>query len=196
MNRASDAARSVSGMNLDGGVHHVPIRAVEGRLWLCGKHAIAPDVRAMLERTGSSHVVCLVQRHELVDRYDDYVEWLDAARHDGRATWFPIHDLTAPEPDEFVRLVGGVHARLTAGEGVVVHCAAGKGRAGTLAVAVCLAAGMPLSEAIDTVRLHRPGAGPEVGDQHALVSGLADSLRHGNRHRTVLEPLLEPHDPV
>ena len=164
-------------MNLDGGVHHVPIPGVEGRLWLCGKHAIAPDVHAMLERTGSSHVVCLVQRHELVDRYDDYLEWLDIASLDGRATWHPIHDLTAPGRDEFVRLVGGVHTRLAAGEGLVVHCAAGKGRAGTLGVALCLAAGMPLAQALDTVRQHRPGAGPEVGDQLALVSGLADTLR-------------------
>lgn len=177
MNRASDAARSVSGMNLDGGVHHVPIRAVEGRLWLCGKHAIAPDVRAMLERTGSNHVVCLVQRHELVDRYDDYVEWLDAARHDGRATWFPIHDLSAPDHERFSPLVHEVSDRLVSGTSVVVHCAAGKGRAGTLAVALCLVAGMSLDEAVDHVRLHRPGAGPEVGDQLALVSSFGAGLR-------------------
>lgn len=164
-------------MNLDGGVHVVPLPGVAGRLWLCGKHAIAPDAEAMLGRTSSSHVVCLVQRHELEDRYDPYLEWLDAATVDGRATWFPIHDLSAPDHERFSPLVHEVHDRLVSGTSVVVHCAAGKGRAGTLAVALCLVAGMSLDEAVDHVRLHRPGAGPEVGDQLALVASFGAGLR-------------------
>ena len=164
-------------MNLDGGVHPVPVVGLSGRMWLCGKHVIGPDVEALLARIEASHVVCLVQRHELVDRYDDYVAWLDAATGDrttrhGRATWFPVHDLSAPTDDPFVPLVESVHRRLASGENVVVHCAAGKGRAGTLAVAVCLRAGMSLVDALEHVRRHRPGAGPEVGEQSDLVGRL------------------------
>ena len=171
-------------MNLDGGVHDIPVVGLTGRMWLCGKHVIGPDVEALLARTVASHVVCLVQRHELVDRYDDYVRWLDRATREGRATWFPVHDLSAPAHEPFVPLVQNVHRRLASGENVVVHCAAGKGRAGTLAVAVCLRAGMTVADALAHVRRHRPGAGPEVGEQSDLVGRLERDFAVGS------------HDPV
>lgn len=177
MSAAVDPSPSVGSVNLDGGVHHIPIPGLEGRMWLCGKHAIAPCADGVLERTGAAHVVCLVHRHELSGRYDDYIEWLDAATDAGRATWFPIHDMTAPEPDGFEALARDLHRRLVAGDGLVVHCAAGMGRAGTLAVAVCILSGMSLETALDHVRVHRPGAGPEVGDQLSLVRGVAAGCR-------------------
>src|SRR5687768_2482553 len=82
--------------NHDGGLHEIPLDAVPGRLWLCGKHMIGPDPEAVLARTGAHTVVCLTERHELADRYPHYVRWLDehhSADAEGRALWFPVHDL-------------------------------------------------------------------------------------------------------
>ena len=63
--------------------------------------------------------------------------------------------------------------RLKQGEGVLLHCGAGIGRAGTIAVAVLLAMGEPLDVACRTVADHRPMAGPEAGAQTDLLAELA-----------------------
>lgn len=161
-------------MNLNGGIHEIPLPTLPGRLWLCGKHFIGPDPEVAVQRVNADHVVCLVQEHELEGRYDNYISWL---RFTDRATWFPIHDLSSPVLSDVLPLYQQVHERLARGESIVAHCAAGIGRAGTLAVAVCQLAGMPLSDALTHVRQHRPGAGPEVGTQLDAVTELDDLLR-------------------
>jgi protein-tyrosine phosphatase len=156
-------------LNMDGGIHEIPVPSLVGRLWLCGKHFIGPNYSAALQRVNASHVVCLVREGELRGRYDEYLAWLQAK--DG-STWYPIHDLSSPPIEEILSLYQGVVDRLRRGESVIVHCAAGVGRAGTLAVAVCQIAGMALDEALSHVRQHRPGAGPEVGSQLDAVVAL------------------------
>jgi protein-tyrosine phosphatase len=167
------ADRRSTAFNMDGGIHHVPIPGSSGRLWLCGKHHIGPDPEGALTRVGASHVVCLVHEHEIADRYPDYRQWLTSS---GRSTWFPIHDLTSPPLPDVLPLYRDVHARLSAGETLIAHCAAGIGRAGTLAVAVCMLSGMTVEDAMAHVRRHRPGAGPEVGSQREMLDQLAIEL--------------------
>lgn len=159
-------------MNLDGGIHEIPLPPTVGRLWLCGKHAIAPDPLAVLDKVGADGVVCLVQRFEIEDRYPSYASWLEESPC---ATWFPIADLDFEPVDAEVRLLDPVVRDVRDGRSIVVHCAAGIGRAGTLAVAICLKLGMSLEESLDHVRRHRPGAGPEVGSQLAFVHQIARS---------------------
>ncbi len=168
MNNAMNLA-----MNLDGGIHEIPLPTLAGRLWLCGKHFIGPDPERALTSVNADHVVCLVHERELRDRYDGYISWLQLT---DCATWYPIHDLSSPPLAEILPVYQGVVDRLSRGESVVVHCAAGIGRAGTLAVAVCQLTGMPLNEALAHVRRYRPGAGPEVGSQLDAVVALEESL--------------------
>ena len=165
-------------MNLDGGIHEIPLPSpTPGRLWLCGKHAIGPDPEALLARVGADTVVCLTREHELADRYPDYVTWL-RAQPPTRVLWYPIHDLHAPTLDAFAPVLTGLVERVVAGERLVVHCAAGIGRAGTVAVAMLVSLGLPLDEALDHVRRHRPAAGPEVGAQLELVRRIHETQRY------------------
>ena len=158
----------------DGGVDEIPLDGrVAGRLFLCGKHAVGPDPDALLERAGGSTIVCLNEPHELADRYPGFVGWL-AANVPQRAVHHPIPDLTAPSADELATLIDELYLRLVAGESLVVTCGAGIGRAGTVATAVLMRAGVAREKALDTVRAHRPMAGPESGPQSEVLLTLEE----------------------
>ena len=159
-------------MNTDGGIHEIPLpSSASGRLWLCGKHAIGPDPEGVLQRVGADGVVCLNEEHELADRYPEYVTWLRAQPAE-RALWYPIPDLHAPAFEQFAPVLTDIVDRVVAGNRLIVHCGAGIGRAGTTAVAMLVSLAVPLDEAIEHVRRHRPAAGPEVGAQLELVRRL------------------------
>ena len=142
-------------------------------MWLCGKHVVGPDPEQVLNALGATTIVCLTHRHELDQRFPGYVDWLD---HNlgGRAVWFPIEDLYAPSVEAVHALVDEIALRLQRGEGVVMHCAAGIGRAGTLATCVLMSMGLDLDAALALVAAHRPMAGPEVGAQRELVLAFRD----------------------
>jgi protein-tyrosine phosphatase len=161
-----------SGRSRDGGIDEIPLPGVPGRLWLCGKHAVGPDVEAALERVGATRVVCLSERHELADRYGSYVDWLEAHRGT-RAHWFPTPDLHALPVARMGADVGVLVAELRAGSGVLAHCGAGIGRAGTLAAAILIELGVSLERALAVVAEHRPMAGPEAGEQRLLLEEFA-----------------------
>jgi protein-tyrosine phosphatase len=74
-------------------------------------------------------------------------------------------------------LLTAIGERLAGGGRVLVHCGAGIGRAGTVAVCVLMEHGVGRDDALALVARHRPMAGPEVGAQRHLVDELAATLR-------------------
>jgi protein-tyrosine phosphatase len=154
-----------------GGIDEIPLPDhVSGRLWLCGKRAIA-DGRFADDETPWSTVVCLCQRHELADRYPDYVAWMEEPGH--HSIWWPIPDLGAAPLAATIEFVDDLASRLRAGERLLVHCAAGIGRAGTTAVCVLIRLGVDVDAARQVVAEARLGAGPEAGVQLALVHAMS-----------------------
>ena len=156
----------------DGGVDEIPIAGLpSGALFLCGKHAVAPDPEALLARVGATTIVCLNEAHELGSRYPEFLEWL-AANAPERGVHHPIPDLHADAAD-LTALVENLYGRLVNGERLVVTCGAGIGRAGTVATALLMRTGASLDDALATVRAHRPMAGPESGAQTEVLEVLA-----------------------
>lgn len=148
-----------------------------GSIWLCGKHVVGPDPEAALVRArGAGLIVCLNQRHELADRYPEYLDWL-RAESGRRALWLPIPDLHAPTIEEVRPVVDRIVRALPSG--VVIHCGAGIGRAPTVAICVLLTVGYPLDAALHLVAERRPMAGPESGTQRTLVEAFATDARSG-----------------
>lgn len=164
------------GFNIDGGIHEIPLDGTVGKLFLCGKHFIGPDVEAVRHDLDIHFVVCLVEEHELINRYDPYVQWhRDNAGNP--SVWFPIPDLTYPSFEDSIEFVEHVTALVRDKGNMVVHCAAGIGRAGTTATAILMMLGMSMHEAMAHVRAHRPMAGPETGRQEEFIRQLDEYLR-------------------
>jgi len=156
----------------NGGIDTIPLPQSSGALSLCGKHAIGPDHTAAMAQCGATTVVCLVEDYELADRYPDYLAWL-RSNVGTDAVWFPIHDLHAPGVTATEPFIAELMRRLDGGEHLLMHCAAGIGRTGTMAVCVLMELGTSLPDALAHVALHRPMAGPEVGAQRDLVNAWA-----------------------
>ena len=156
----------------NGGLDEVQLPTGSGRLWLCGKHLVGPDPEGALVRTGASVVVCLTDIGELASRYPDYVDWL-RANAGVRAHWVPIHDMHALSVAALGELVDTLRARVDAGEGVIVHCGAGIGRAGTVAAAILVSMGVGLGDALAQLAASRPSAGPQTAAQESALAEFA-----------------------
>jgi hypothetical protein len=154
-----------------GGCDEIPLPSGPGRLWLCGKRFVGSDPDGVLTEVGADRIVCLCEDHELSERYPEYVEWL--SRPAGRSTWYPIPDVHAPTLRPAIAFLDELQTRLAAGERLIMHCGAGIGRAGTMAAALLVRMGQPLSEALSIVAAHRPMAGPEAGAQETFLAEVA-----------------------
>lgn len=159
-----------------GGVHIVPVAKVDGSLILCGLDAIGPDPSSLLTAVEADVAVCLQTDAEVERRFPDYLTWLsDPTPHE--ALRLSTEDHLVADDVVVTALVADIHARLSSGQRVVVHCGAGWGRAGVIAVLVMCAAGADIDPAIRDLRLARPAAGPQSADQDLQIERLAGRLR-------------------
>jgi protein-tyrosine phosphatase len=154
-----------------GGCDEIPLPSGPGRLWLCGKRFVGSDPEEALAEIGADRIVCLCEAHELSERYPEYVDWL--SKEPGRSTWFPIPDVHAPALSPAIDFLDELESRLAAGEGLIMHCGAGIGRAGTMAAALLIRMGQSRAQALSTVSAHRPMAGPEAGAQETFLVEVA-----------------------
>ena len=154
----------------NGSIDEVPTEG-SGRVWLCGKHFVGPDPEQVLERTGATTIVCLNEHVELEHRYPEYVDWL-LANTPERAIWFPLPDMHAPTLDKVAPFFEELEVRLRADQGLVIHCGAGVGRAGTVAAALLMRMGASMEDALALVAASRPMAGPQTAAQLQFLAEL------------------------
>ena len=164
----------VSGPRWDaaGGVHRLPSPdGATGTLLACAVDVVGPDPEAALDEFAVDTVVCLMERDDLDRRFPDYVRWLDGAIGGSRAVWAPAPDHGVVPDVEAASLAADVRSRLERGTTVLLHCGAGYGRTGVLAVQVLASGtgcpgGRDLEATLAAVRTARPACGPQSDAQH------------------------------
>jgi len=158
-----------------GGVHRIPVSRSPGSLYLCGLDVVGPEPAAILEHLDASTLICLLTDVEIFTRYPDYLEWLNYPEP-FEALRLPTEDHLVATDDSVASLVMAITDRLRDGDHVLVHCGAGWGRAGVIAVLVMVAAGALVDDAIRDLRAARPAAGPQSMEQDLQIERLSRQL--------------------
>ena len=127
------------------------------------------DLRAIVD-WGASTLVTLIETHEF--QYLRVPNLGSSAQALGLA-WYhlPIRDVSVPDSsfEAVWESVGAeLRERLQRGEGLVVHCRGGLGRAGTVAARLLVEFGELPARALEQVRAVRPGA-VETWEQERYV---------------------------
>ncbi len=95
-------------------------------------------------------------------------EWITA--YDTKYLHVPTPDLTAPKYERLNNATDFIEEQIKAGNQVMVHCAAGMGRAGTvLACYLIKYAGYTAVDAIREIRNKRPGSIQSTVQEDAIV---------------------------
>ena len=108
----------------------------------CDSHALA-----WLEVQGISSIISLTpERPPGIDHHP--IEHLH----------LPIQDYSIPTSEQVDQAIAFIDAQRTADHPVLVHCAAGLGRTGTILACYLVSTGMSADTAIATIRRRRPGS--------------------------------------
>lgn len=144
---------------------------VTGELYLHSmpdRHEELHDLMAEMKRIGIGRVVRLTGLDEVAEKSPTYHQAITSG------TWpFPTDELAIPDfgvpadPGELYALANSVAAGLREGKKILIHCAGGIGRTGTLAACVLLAMDVTVEVALAMVNV--AGSSSETPAQYEIV---------------------------
>ncbi|VGO16058.1 hypothetical protein PDESU_04648 [Pontiella desulfatans] len=152
----------------------IPFRKVEletsGSLYLHsmpGKEEPLAECFQALEETSVDRIICLNRQDELDEKSPDYAKAIADGTLPCEHIHFPIGNFGVPEDREaFLTLAKEFAEQLKAGKNILVHCAGGVGRTGTLASCITTALNKPLS------LVTAAGGKAETDQQRELIASL------------------------
>jgi len=153
----------------------LPKEPARGNLYLCsmpGRFEALEVFFQEITEAGVGHVVCLVSDEEIARKSPDYLAAIQRDEVPAKLWRYDISDYGLPEtPDALIQALDLIRSRLDVGESVVIHCAAGHGRTGLAAILLLTRMGMPLDQAIESIKL--AGSAPDTQAQRDFLD------RHG-----------------
>jgi atypical dual specificity phosphatase len=151
---------------------------VQGRLYLHSMPGRFEPYQATLDAVrlrGITQVVCLTSLEEIAGKAPDYARALQRNGIPWDQVMFPIVDFGVPgDRAAFLGLVNSIAADLRRGVNILLHCAAGIGRTGTVASCVLVALGLTPDEAAR--RVDKAGSYAERPEQVELIQWVADQV--------------------
>lgn len=147
---------------------------VSGRVWLSampGRDEDWDDFLAHAARAGLSRIVCLTPLREIAARSPDYLLAIEQDRLPCAIEMLAMADYgVSDDALLFQQQVRGLAERLRGGESLLLHCAWGIGRTGTLAACLLKTLGLDTEAAL--ARVQAAGSNP----QSALQSGWVEAF--------------------
>jgi protein-tyrosine phosphatase len=157
-------------------IRRVELPEVTGHLFLShipGRYETFPEARESISKLGIDKVVCLATLAEIRQEAPGYFDAIEAGELPWEQINFPIPDRGVPaDLGPLLRTVEDLVAELRSEKKILLHCVAGVGRTGTVAMCVLIGIGLDALEA--SVRLADAEAGPESDSQETLVNRVAE----------------------
>lgn len=149
----------------------LPINLTRGKLYLCsmpGRFEALEIFLQEIEEVEIGHILCLVSDEEIALKSPDYLAALRQDEIPAKVWRFDIPDYGMPENvGELDQMLDLLRDRLNDGESVVIHCAAGHGRTGLVSTLLLTRMGVPIEEAVKTIRL--AGSAPDTQAQRDFL---------------------------
>jgi len=145
--------------------------AAKGKLFLSsmpGRFELLEVFFREIKDAGVTHVVCLVSDEEIAKKSPGYLATIQGNGFPATLWRSNIPDYGMPGNIQALELMlDRIRERLDAGESVVIHCAAGHGRTGMVAILLLMRMGLRLEEAAGIIR--QAGSAPDTPDQWAFL---------------------------
>jgi len=155
----SGAVKGGVAIKLGGVLPHVFDWVIPGQLAACVNPAVSQQAASELREAGAA---LLINLYEMADPPELLADLGLEGLH------LPVQNSDPPTQEQLRTGVAAIQATLAAGERVVVHCAAGLGRSGTLLAAYLVSQGLDPEAAIARVREARPGSVETLGQERAV----------------------------
>ena len=163
----------------------LPAGITRGGLYLCAMPGRREPLDVFFEAiaaAGIGRILCLVSDREIGEKSPEYLAAIEQKRLPVELLRCDVPDYGLPEDSEDLeRALDCIQKHLSHGESVVIHCAAGHGRTGMVAILLLTRMGLPLEVATEVIR--RAGSAPDTQEQLDYLRRHAYPQRPPLRHQ-------------